>query len=97
MNKNCINCNQPINDQPENGGRYKDYCSVSCRRMAEREILRIEKRISDLEERLVDLRTMKPDAMLANGRVHEVIRLVEAELKNQNARFKHLLSADKTA
>jgi hypothetical protein len=89
--KNCVICKQPFESTAKTG-RPKEYCSVACRRMAEREILRIEKRISVLEEKLMELRCMSPDTWLAGGRAHEIIVRYEIELKSQNDRFRLLLS-----
>jgi len=92
MSKNCLICKKPI--EQKNTGRPKEYCSTGCRRMAEREILRIEKRVSDLEKRLMELRTVKAGSRLASGTVEEEIELFENELSNQNKRFKTLLETD---
>ena len=92
MNKICLICKKPI--EQKTTGRPKEYCSTGCRRMAEREILRIEKRISDLEKRLMTLRTVKAGTRLASGTVEDEIKLVDDELQNQNDRFKALLETD---
>lgn len=89
--KNCVTCNKPIESTAKTG-RPRDYCSAACRRMAEREILRLEKRIAGLEEDLMRYRCLAPDTVLGDGRVREVIARHEAELKNQNDRFRLLLS-----
>lgn len=73
-------------------GRPKQYCSTGCRRMAEREIKRLEKRIAELEGDLMRFRCLKPDEMLCGGKAVDVIARHEAELKRQNDRFRLLLS-----
>lgn len=90
--KACAICEKPITEQAKTG-RPKDYRSVVCRRMAEREILRIEKRIGELEHDLMSYRRLPANTMLCEGRAHEVIVRVEAELKRQNDRFRLLLTA----
>ena len=87
----CVICQIPIETKAKTG-RQKQYCSEPCRRMAEREVKRIEKRIGELEEDLMRFRCFSPNTMLAAGRVVEVIPRYEAELKNQNDRFRLLLS-----
>lgn len=89
--KNCVTCNKPIETAAKTG-RPRDYCSVVCRRMAEREILRLEKRIAELEVGLMRYRCMAPDTALGEGRVLNVIERHEIELKKQNDRFRLLLS-----
>jgi sugar-specific transcriptional regulator TrmB len=89
--KNCVICEQPFESTAKTG-RPKEYCSVACRRMAEREILRIEKRIDSLEEELMRLRCLSADTAMVGGRAWEVIERCEIELKNQNDRFRLLLS-----
>lgn len=90
--KTCAVCNKPVESNAKTG-RPKDYCSVVCRRMAEREILRLEKRIGELEHDLMSFRRLPANTMLAEGRAGEVIVRVEAELKRQNDRFRLLLTA----
>lgn len=87
----CVMC-QSVVEGAATTGRPKQYCSVACRRMAEREIKRFEKRIAELEEDLMRYRCLDPSTMLAGGRVLEVIARHEAELKKQNDRFRLLLS-----
>ncbi len=89
----CAICNKPIQSTAKTG-RPKIYCGEPCRRMAEREILRLEKRVSELEEDLMRYRCLKPDTRLCDGLVHEVIARIEIELKNQNDRFRLLLTED---
>lgn len=90
--KACTICNKPVESNAKTG-RPKEYCSVVCRRMAEREILRIEKRIGELEHDLMRYRRLPADTRLCEGRASEVIVRVEAELKRQNDRFRLLLTA----
>ncbi len=90
--KACAICNKPVESNAKTG-RPKDYCSVVCRRMAEREILRIEKRIGELEHDLMSCRRLPANTMLGEGRAGEVIIRIEAELKRQNDRFRLLLTA----
>ena len=87
----CAICSQTFETTAKTG-RPKDYCSIACRRMAEREIKRLEKRIAELEEDLMRYRCFDPSTMLSSGKVSEVIVRYEAELKNQNDRFRLLLS-----
>lgn len=90
--KACAICSKPVESNAKTG-RPKDYCSVVCRRMAEREILRIEKRIGELEHDLMGCRRFPANTMLGEGRAGEVIIRIEAELKRQNDRFRLLLTA----
>lgn len=87
----CVMCQTVIEDVAKTG-RPKQYCSIACRRMAEREIRRIEKRIGELEEDLMRFRCLSPGTNLCDGRVEQVIDRHEEELKRQNDRFRLLLS-----
>ena len=59
----CVTCQSPIEDTAKTG-RPKQYCSVACRRMAERGIRRIEKRVGELEEKLIHLRCLTPSTQI---------------------------------
>ncbi|MCP5278551.1 MAG: hypothetical protein H6935_09335 [Thiobacillus sp.] len=53
---NCIKCNAEL-PKIEGPGRPKGYCSTACRRAAEHEVRRLDRRIDELESRLSYIRT----------------------------------------
>ncbi|MGH8645222.1 MAG: hypothetical protein ACREX4_12455 [Gammaproteobacteria bacterium] len=73
-------------------GRPSEYCSTGCRRAAEFEIRRVNRRLESLETDLSSLRMCENDFMDVYGRTHpERVAAVEAELATLKARFRELL------
>jgi len=74
-------------------GRPATYCSVACRRMAELEVKRINRRLEALEERLSE-RLLQGDTGLKDlaGRNHrEQMAALKAEIARQEERLRALL------
>ncbi len=86
---NCVICTQPL--EQKSTGRPRQYYSTSCRKMSEREVKRVEKRITYLEDKIMDLRVLEPRTAMVDGRVEDCLIRYETELQSQNTRFKILL------
>lgn len=81
----CIKCGAPI-QQPATG-RPRAYCSTGCRRAAEKEIGRLNDRLTKLEDRATNCRLgygLAPDSDL---------RAIEPEIARTEARLRELLNA----
>lgn len=75
-------------------GRPSDYCSISCRRSAEYEIGRINKRLANLEDDLVNEKRYKHNGANASGqRYPERLAALQEAISEGEARLKKLLSA----
>lgn len=93
--KVCIKCGQPLPGETTTG-RPRVYCSTVCRRAAELEIKRINRRLETLEERLSDL-LLHGDMGLKDltGRNHrEQMTALKAEIARQEERLRALLEQE---
>ncbi|MGH8659840.1 MAG: hypothetical protein ACREV4_15545 [Gammaproteobacteria bacterium] len=75
-------------------GQRQFYCSAGCRKSAEYEIRRVNRRLESLETSLSSMRINPRDEFLEmiDGRTHsERVAAVEAELAILKARFRELL------
>jgi predicted nucleic acid-binding Zn ribbon protein len=81
----CVKCGGPIQQPPT--GRPKAYCSTACRRSAEKEITRIQDRLTQLEK-------MAMNARLGYGMPSPgELRGIEAEITRAETRLRDLLAA----
>ncbi len=92
VEKVCKSCglSLPVNK----AGRPSEYCSTGCRRAAEFEIRRVNRRLESLETSLSSMRINPRDALtdMIEGRTHaERVAAVQAELDLLKARFRVLL------
>ena len=86
--ENCLKCKAPL--EASNGkGRPKAYCSTACRRSAEMEIRRADKRLNALENDALNIR-LGCGFDLSDGYAKEI----NAEIERLEARLKLLLSAN---
>ncbi|MGH8592342.1 MAG: hypothetical protein ACREX9_21850 [Gammaproteobacteria bacterium] len=90
--KVCKSCgvSLPVNRT----GWPSDYCSTGCRRAAEFEIRRVNRRLESLETSLSSMRINPDDelmSMIAGRTRTERVAAVEAELTTLKARFRELL------
>ena len=89
----CIKCGLPIKTAATTG-RPSDYCSTSCRRAAEYEIGRINRRLADLENDLVSENRYKHEGVnFAGQRYPERLAALQDAITESEARLKRLLSA----
>lgn len=80
--KHCLKCGKSL-DEASDKGRPPAYCSLSCRRAAEMEIRRADKRLEALE---VDAQNIRLGRMMdlggkEEGKIVDEIKLIEARLK----------------
>ncbi|MGH8593515.1 MAG: hypothetical protein ACREV3_06555 [Gammaproteobacteria bacterium] len=92
VEKVCKSCgvSLPVNK----ARRPSDYCSTGCRRAAEFEIRRVNRRLESLETSLSSMRINPDDelmSMIAGCTRTERVAAVEAELAMLKARFRELL------
>ena len=80
----CRICGGPL-EQADGPGRPKTYCGTACRRSAEMEIRRIDRRLADLEGRLSDCRA-------TDLHTYASPRHLRAEIARQGGRLAELLS-----
>jgi hypothetical protein len=78
----CLKCGSPLDHTPGTNGRPPSYCGEACRRLAEYEIRRINRRLEQLEASLSNLRI--------NGFDH-FMEKTQAEIALQEARLRALL------
>jgi sugar-specific transcriptional regulator TrmB len=89
----CVKCGRPL-EKPATG-RPPAYCSTACRRLAEYELRRINRRLEKLEGRASRLRH-SPDVGAKDwaGRTHaEALAACEAEIADAEKRLRALLDA----
>lgn len=84
---NCIKCNAKLPEH-EGPGRPKDYCSTACRRAAELEIRRLDRRLEALEVRMSGLRLGY--GITQAGDEERLSR----EIERHEARLRSLMAAD---
>lgn len=90
--KECIKCSKPI-EATSKTGRPAVYCSTACRRLAEYEINRINKRLANLEDQLIYEKMGKDNAVNSQGlRRDERIAALTAAIDDNEARLKELLA-----
>lgn len=90
----CLKCSAPL--PPRFGGRPADYCSTVCRRAAEFEVRRINRRLERLEEKRSGLRVDLAAGQYGPvARQHSTRRLaaVDQEIERAEARLRELLTA----
>ncbi|MFZ2171445.1 MAG: hypothetical protein WAW61_17625 [Methylococcaceae bacterium] len=90
----CIKCGQEFKPASTTG-RPPDYCSHACRKSAEYEITRINKRLGGLEDDLV-AEKMHPNDKSVNcygQKSQERIAALENAIVESESRLKKLLSA----
>ena len=81
----CIKCGKPL--EAVATGRPKTYCSVGCRRAAEREIGRLNARLDQLENMALSARLGR--GMPTAGEVERI----NAEITRAEQRLRELLNA----
>jgi hypothetical protein len=87
----CLKCDQPL-PEPASTGRPAVYCSSGCRRAAELEITRLNRRIDALEDRLSHAK-MRTDNLrdLNFMNRQESITALDKLITEQELRLKALL------
>lgn len=89
----CVKCGKPIQTTATTG-RPPDYCSASCRRAAEYEVRRVNRRIEMLEERLAWEKLTNENTRDASGRKRaERVDSLNGLIAEAEGRLKRLLSA----
>lgn len=81
----CRKCSAPV-ERGDGPGRPRVYCSVACRRSAEREIRRLDRQIEAAEDRLYWCRI--------NGAHEPALSRHEAERVRLEVRLRELLDDD---
>lgn len=76
-------------------GRPALYCSISCRRASEQEIRRIQQRLANLEDQLIDCKLNRSSMMYWDGTsAEERSTLLREVIAEEEAKFKALLGGD---
>lgn len=91
----CIKCGVLIQTKAATG-RPSSYCSPSCRKSAEYEIGRINRRLADFENDLIREKMHQPKDRGVNiygEKCHERIEALETAIVESEARLKCLLAA----
>lgn len=86
--ENCKICNQELT-QPTKG-RNRTYCDSTCRRMAEFEVRRINRRLERLEDRLIN--EQEPDPLIQPD--EEKITFLEDAIRRQKQQLFDLIKED---
>ena len=92
--KNCIKCNSPIQTTAKTG-RPAVYCSTACRRAAEYEIGRINRRLIELEDQLIFNKAGKDNTRDARGLTRtERVEALQVAIAESEQRLRSLLAAN---
>lgn len=86
--ENCKVCNQELT-QPTKG-RSRTYCNTTCRRMAEFEVRRINRRLERLEDRLIN--EQEPNPLIEPDEIR--ITFLETEIFRQKQQLFDLIKED---
>jgi hypothetical protein len=89
----CVKCGQSFETKATTG-RPPSYCSTACRRSAEYELGRINRRLASLEDRLESEKlSLRKGGDAEERRRGERIAALEAMITETEIRFKQLLAA----
>ena len=93
----CLKCGGPLPERPATG-RPATYCSVACRRAAEFEIRRLNRRLEVLEVKASGLRHGRDSGIRDwQGRTPQMaLADVEEEIAEAEARLRALLAGEET-
>ena len=91
--QNCAKCGEPLPARAKTG-RPAIYCSEGCRRSAELELRRLQRRLEALEVRGSELRHSRDDGIRDwhGRRQPEALANCEAEIAEAESRLRLLLS-----
>ncbi|MEC4747959.1 hypothetical protein [Methylomicrobium sp. Wu6] len=89
---NCIKCGRDFTTTATTG-RPPSYCSTACRRAAEMEITRINRRLEALEDELITYKKWGKGRDSAGRTGPELLELQQGIIAETEARLRELLDA----